>query len=213
MRDLLSTKRTIRLSAWVVAGILAITFLVIYIRLHAEVAISHFRPPNNIDSEEASRKIEIFNKAVLINKKGHVKLTETEINSRVLLKHILKYDDENETLRLKKYRVKIVDDHTISIIAWIEGPIYGFQRSLVWTRTYQYEGGSTLEHLKLTSMQVGKVTISNRFQPIITARLARIDQRFQSSLEWLRGVPRFEIHADPNEKEPYLKLYTFAENH
>jgi hypothetical protein len=182
---------------------------VLYSRLKADDRVRIVGPPNSVDAAAAVQKIEVFEKALREGREGFVSLSEVEVNSFLLLKHVRDYQPREGESDLIKCRLFMVEGGDLQWSCWFMSDVGGKAQRYVWTRVFRVDSNAGNPRLSLLSMKLGKVGIPERFWPDLNAAFGDVDHRFRDSIDWLADLPRSIVDQNELGNQGQIKLYTY----
>src|SRR4051812_21038290 len=87
--------------------------------------------PNQVELQEADRKLQLFNEAQENKKKGFVRLSEVEINSFLQNRHkMVTGNNTNSSIELERTAV-LLNGNTIDVVTYFQKPVFGYRLSFV----------------------------------------------------------------------------------
>ncbi len=196
------------LAAALVAGAYLYTQLTVY----AEPA--SVGAPSSVDALEAGRKLLQFEDSFKSNRRGFVRLNESEINS--LLNQ--RYFRENKKASaaapataslLSNARVRLKDDN-ITWFSWVRRNYMGRTLDLIWQRTVQLKRTGDHWTFEVISMRVGRQTIPKAYWETVQNWMGGVDERLIDPYQWLTHLPTIEIKPGEISQAPELLLYNYV---
>lgn len=212
-----------------VIGVLALLALVLiafgavfYHQLTAPVHPRQVERPSLWDLDEAKRKIKLFEEAKALNRRGFVRLSETELNAflgeREEGEDIEEKEDGADSLaagesdpeapEFVRIRVALGNEHP-TFYTWIRRNWLGKQVEIVWQRTaalHMKNGEWTME---TQSMRIGQVDIPRRFWNMVEGAFASVDEQLAHDFGWVKQVPALDIALNKNSQNRELRFYTY----
>jgi len=189
--------------------LLLIGAVYLYFQFFADIDSGVGVSPNNIDSGEATRKLEIFRKALDVNRKGYIRLTEGEINSELYKFYSSKNDQKKVSLPdLSKCRV-ILDEGDVIILCWVRIDFIQGEKQIIWRRRFEILPSNTEGRLSLVSMYIGQIQLPEVLFPKVNQWLGNVDKSLRQNFAWALELPRIEISIVDESAEEELKIFTY----
>lgn len=196
----------------ILAGILIVVvaaLVFLYFQLFTDLKDNIGASPNYIDTNEATRKLDIFRNALDIRRKGYIRLTEGEINSE--LHKFYSSQDENKKVPLpaiSKCRV-ILDQGDAIILCWVRTPFLNGEKTIVWRRRFELSPYVMGQSLTLLSMHLGKISIPEPLWPAVNDWIGSVNKNLRQNFAWALELPKAEIRLSEDGNEEELKIFTY----
>jgi len=165
--------------------------------------------PNQVELQEADRKLQLFNDAQENKKKGFVRLSEVEINSFLQNRHkMVTGNNTNSSIELERTAV-LLNGNNIDVVTYFRKPVFGYRLPFVWQRVVTPKKETNGWTFTLQQMKLGTLDVPPRFWPKIEEFVGPIDSAFEERMDWLSKIPVISLTRNESSKRPEVRLYTF----
>jgi hypothetical protein len=198
----------------VLAGLVVAVGGYIFLQITADVPIEDSPAIKMAETMETKRKLNLFENARRIGRKGYIHLAQGELNA-YLEDYVTASSAANLTntpadqSELLKARVFLMGDGFVWV-CWVRQAWRSWHRDLVWQRTFDLVREEDQWNLRPSSMQVGRLEIPKRFWGHVERFLAGVDKPFASGRQWLCQVPALEIRTN-DFLTLEVKLYNYPD--
>jgi hypothetical protein len=213
-----SIKRKLILGLFFIGVVLAVALVAagyLYTQLIAYAEPASLASPSSVDAEEAGRKLKQFEDSFKGNRRGFVRLDESEINSLLHQRYFRDRKDVfavssnapisrllNACVRLKK--------EEITWYTWVRRDYMGRTFNLIWQRTVQLKRDGDHWSFEVLSMRVGRQTIPKTYWETVQKWLGDSDERLADPYQWLTHLPVIEFKPSQISLVPELILYNYV---
>jgi hypothetical protein len=188
-----------------VAGVASI--LVYMVTSEIEVNIAH--NPNSIETQEANRKLKLFNEALAGKKPGFIRLNQTEING-FLQSRYGKPDKNKANAPVQLVKAGLLLRQTdLTFITWHKVSVFGMEFPVVWQRVVSPLRNKDGWRLSLDEMHLGKLSVPGDYWADVSHYFGSTDAAFEERKVWLASVPTVMISQNEISRTPELRLYTY----
>jgi len=188
-----------------VAG--AASILVYMLTSDIDVNIAH--NPNSIETQEANRKLKVFNEALAGKKPGFIRLNQAEING-FLQSRYAKQDKNKANPPVQLLKAGLLLRQTdLTFITWHKVTILGMDFPVVWQRVVSPQRTKDGWRLSLDEVRVGKISVPGEYWADVSHFLGSADKAFEERKVWLASVPTVMISQNEISRTPELRLYTY----
>ncbi len=165
--------------------------------------------PNQIELQEADRKLQLFNEAQENKKKGFVRFSEVEINSFLQNRHkMVTGNSTNSSIELERTAV-LLSGQSIDVVSYFQKPVFGYRLPFVWQRVVTPTKDTNGWTFTVQQMKLGTLDVPPRYWPKINEFVGPIDGFFEDRVEWLSKIPLISLTRSETTKRPEVRLYTF----
>ena len=170
--------------------------------------------PSSVDAEEAGRKLKQFEDSFKSNRRGFVRLDESEINS--LLNQ--RYFPERKNVSVASPAASIsqllnarvlLNKEEITWFTWVRRDYMGRTFNLVWQRSIQLKREGDHWSFDVLSMRVGRQNIPQSYWKTVQEWMGDSDERLADPYQWLTHLPSIEIKPSDVSQTPELLLYNY----
>lgn len=214
----LSIKRKLILGLFFIGAILAVALIgagYLYTQVTAYAAPASVGSPSMVDAEEAGRKLRQLEDSFKSNRRGFVRLDESEINSLLNqryfkdLKNVVIVSNTSPSVLLQSARVRLKNDD-VKWLTWVRREFMGRTFNLVWQRSVQLQRDGDHWAFEVVSMRVGRQTIPKSYWETVHKWMGSSDERLIDQYEWLTHLPTIEIKVNEISQATELLLYNYV---
>jgi hypothetical protein len=192
-------------------GLLALGYS--YFAITAEVDLSSFTKPNELDAKEAGRKLKLYQDALAISRRGFIRLSEIEINS-YLHQHYFAEDKSKATNapeaspHLLAGRVELSNGGLVWY-CWVRKNWFGRPFDLFWERVFELNQAQDRWSFQPRAMRLGRLEMPSGAWTLVQRQLGAVDHIFTNQVEWLARLPTLEIKTNEASIKPEFRLFTY----
>lgn len=184
-----------------------------YSQLTAELDPGAIRKPNELDGQEAEKKLRIYHHALETSRPGFIRLSDSEINS-YLEPHYFSGQravppPTESPVRLLTGRLELLNGGGVWY-CWVRRTCLGHAIDMVWERTFRLEREADRWALRTKSMRLGRLQVPRVLWPFVRRQLGSVDDTFAKKADWLARLPNLEIRTNEASISPELRLFTYA---
>ncbi len=204
-----ATKNKILLSFGMIFLTLAGAACVLVYLLTSDIDVNIAHNPNSLEAQEASRKLKLFNEALMAKKPGFIRLNQAEING--FLQSRYGKPDKNKTnsqVQLVKAGL-LLRQSDLTFITWQKVSLFGMEFPVVWQRVVSPQRNKEGWRLSLDEMHLGKISVPGDYWADVSRFLGSADAAFEERKVWLGSVPTAMISLNEISRAPELRLYTY----
>lgn len=214
----LSIKRRLILGLFFIGGVLALAlvgagYLYTQVTVYAEPA--SVGSASMVDADEAARKLRQLEDSFKSNRRGFVRLDESEINSLLNqryfkdLKNAVTSSSTSASVLLQNARVRLKNED-VKWITWVGCDFMGRKFNLVWQRSVQLKREGDHWGFEVVAMRVGRQTIPRSYWETVQKWMGSSDERLTDQYEWLTHLPTIEIKVNESSQATELLLYNYV---
>ena len=212
-----SIKRNLLLGLFFIGVVLAVALAAggyFYTQITAYVEPASLGSPSVVDAEEAGRKLKQFEDSFKGNRRGFVRLNESELNSLVHQRYFRERQDATAAStgpvsRLLNARVRL-NKEDITWYSWVRCDYMGRAFNLIWQRTVQLQRVGDHYDFEVRSMRVGRQTIPRSYWSTVQKYIGDSDNRLADPYQWLTHLPMIEFKPSDESQTLELRLYNYA---
>ncbi|HOW63945.1 MAG TPA: hypothetical protein P5186_24070 [Candidatus Paceibacterota bacterium] len=198
----------------IAAGILLVAGGYVYLQLFADVPIADSPAIKMAETIETKRKLNLFENARRIGRKGYIHLAQGELNAFLddYVATLSRPDSTNGPAgqsQLLKARVFLMGNGFVWV-CWVRQAWRSWNRDLIWQRTFELVRTNGQWDLHPTDMQVGYLEIPKRFWGQVEGVLGSVDKPFDVSRRWVSELPALEIRTN-DFLTLEVKLYNYPD--
>jgi hypothetical protein len=169
--------------------------------------VDFVQDPNEVEAQEANRKLKLLTEAQSERKQGFVRFSEVEINSFLEGKY-QSGDSTSGPIQLVKAGV-LLDEGQFTFVTWHRAVVYGYEVPFVWQRTVRPVKGTNGWNFAMESMRVGAMSIPAGHWPRVERVFGTTDTLFEERMAWLKSLPMVTLANNEQSKSPEVRLYTY----
>jgi len=189
----------------------------LYTRLAAYAEPASLGSLSSVDAGEAGRKLRQFEDSFKSNRRGFVRLDESEINSLLRQRYfperkevgVSEVSPAATVPQLLDARVRFKDGE-ITWFTWVRRDYMGCAFNLVWQRTVRIQRVGDHWNFQVVSMRVGRQTIPESYWKVVQNWLGESDQRLTDPYQWLTHLPAIEVKSSDVSQSLELVLYNYV---
>jgi hypothetical protein len=213
-----SIKRKLLLGLFFIGVVLAVALAAggyLYTRITAYVEPASFGSPSVVDAEEAGRKLKQFEDSFKGNRRGFIRLNESELNSLIHQRYFRERQDNaadaspGPVPRLLNARARL-NKEDITWYSWVRCDYMGRAFNLIWQRTVQLQRVGDHYDFEVRSMRVGRQTIPRSYWDTVQKYMGDSDNRLADPYQWLTHLPMIEFKPSDESQTLELRLSNYA---
>lgn len=213
-----SIRRKLILGLFFIGVILAVALIAagyLYTQLTAYAEPASLGTPSVVDAEEAGRKLRQFEDSFKNNRRGFVRLNESEINSLLNQRYFRERKDSSTVTRtastseLLNARVSLKKED-ITWFTWVRRDYMGRTFNLIWQRSVRLKRVDDHWDFEVLSMRVGRQTIPPSYWNVAQNSMGISDERLADTYQWLTHLPMIEVKPSDISQTPELFLYNYV---
>lgn len=214
----LSIKRKLITGLFFIGVLLAVALAAagyLYTQLTAYAEPASLGSTSMVDAEEAGRKLRQFEDSFKNNKRGFVRLNESEINSLLTQRYFRERKDASTSApattepQLLNARVRLKNDD-ITWFAWVRRDYMGHAFKVIWQRSVRLKRVGDQWGFEVLSMRLGRQSIPQPYWEWVQKWVGDSDARLADQYQWLTHLPTIEVKTSDISLLPELLLYNYV---
>ena len=164
---------------------------------------------DSFETQEANRKLKVFNEAQTAKKPGFIRLNEAEINGFLQTRYG-KPDKKKADAQVQLLKAGVLlHQNDLTFVTWHKISVLGIDLHVVWQRVVSPQRTANGWRLSLDEMRLGKFTVPGTYWDDVSHFLGVCDSAFEERKVWLANIPTVMISHNEVTRAPELRLYTY----